>query len=362
MVCRDAWQLRQLVETLRADDLGGHLAPALAPHLAFYAVEARAWLHGNGPATGVFAALDEHLPSIKATREHLKLSAGRDDLVGLARLLTACESRSVAWFHRPHRGWLGRFKSLWQRDLGLCFLGSDLISTTHVGLANLVPEDLNALESAGEPFEEVRKASFARAEAAGRVVGAITTWVPQMAASAAGAPELTVCAQDLKDVDCKSVDYYAEVGRRTGLPSSNVPAFVFMACQVNLAERVLPALLSRTSDYLFRMRYLAAYSALEALRRIGHELRGELASPVGRVVKSVQASPSGRGFRKLGTKLRRDVAHYEIASLTVPSDGPAALSLRGLLDHHAPSVGEIDEQIAAILGTISTEARLLLQP
>jgi hypothetical protein len=275
LIAQDGWEIRQLVDAIRAHPHGGIIGLTLAPYVSFYVVEACERLHrlaGRGVRIPQLTEIDEELRRI---RSRLKLlDSDRADIERTLAVLSAIEEGSNTFFARPHRGILGPLKRWLQKDLGMYFCGQDLICTTHVGLVNsgLDPTRPSELVEATEHDISRRWHEYSRT--LGSFVGALTTALEPIVGSMPTRPSAPAVDLPFSAEDYKARDAYTTLGLQIGTDRRPLTAAVtWLVSQVNFVHHVLRRIEPSSRGMCFRIRYLTVFHALDGLRRLGAILR-----------------------------------------------------------------------------------------
>lgn len=314
-IAHDGWRLRQLVMTLQSRGAPGLLGPLLAPSMAFYAIETKEWLRRvRGGAAEMLLA--DHDSAFRALRARLKLF---DDKVlgldGLTRLLAHCERTSVEYFSRDHRGVLKGIKSWLQDDLGLFFLGHDLVLTSHIILANTSPAMLQKDAWPMDPFQGCANGPPELTIRLGQFLGGVTAALAKLAPQGTLPDAKGVPLGTLRRQDEKAGKLYPEITKHLGLPRPHAAPLSFVISQVNFVHRWLRDLLPQSEGLFFRIRFLTAHHALTSLMQLNASVRGDHATLIGRLAGGIVGSPEARRLRRFDTRLRRAVAHYDFGQL-----------------------------------------------
>jgi hypothetical protein len=351
-IAHDAWRVRQLMETLRSLRGRKILGLLLAPTFAFWAIETKSWLQQRG-GRDVEMIFGDNDPLLRTLRARLKLLD--DDLLGidgLTKLLEHCESTSVAHFNRDHIGILARLKRWLQADLGLFFIGSNLISTTHIMLACASPGMLRSDGWPSEPIQDLLIGPPEHTIKLGSFAGAVTESMPNFAPATPLMIPLGVPDETLRYQDCKAEHLYKEIHKRLGFSRAQAAAMTMVTSQVNFVHKWLRHLLPPTDELLFRVRFITARHALVSIDQLNASVKGDRNSPIGKLGTKVTGSVTGRAFRKLPSRLRQVVAHYDFGVLSqrIPDSQPLA---RAVEEITRKSFCEIDTLVDDTLGMVS---------
>jgi hypothetical protein len=335
---------------------GGVLGLAMMPVACFFAVEAYdCLLRRRQQGTQKF--LEEHAERVRDIRSRLKLldSGGFDDAQGRFEKIAQASARM---FNDGHRGMLGWLKRWLQDDLGLFFLGSDLICTTHVAILNMGHTDPELERMSDLTLESLGLELRAFSEGIGRFVGQISAQLGDPSARQDTTPVTLVATGE----DYKARLVYPRIADRLQAQDLALAViFTWLVSQVNYVHRGLRVILSPDSSLFFRVRFLTIFHLLQALRAIGARLQGQRSKGLGAVVAELQ---SRHGARKLRDqlKLRNAMAHYDAEPIAGECGEPIALLVRKLsgMERAAMSL-LVDEELGAAssrLGQIVSKGML----
>lgn len=332
--------VRALVGHRGHPDSGNLVFPTM-PLVGLVAEETFGYLSRSTQAAVFFNAtprLFERFPkSVTKTRARIKLFDDTDgEMEGLIDLLALAHARSVDWFRERHpAGLLGAIARRLQPDLGVSFVGEDLVATTHTVLPAIgvtaqelrdgTPLDLESLGVRAHSFS-VDVGGYLAALAQGfAVLGKPVNLSP---------PPLQLDIRVTHNDFSGSKAYELVVNRLRPSEARFAGAIVMVLCHVNSALRLLPRLLHPESALLFRIQFLTAYHARSALALCLPELVSALPT----------LSQSELGLLS-SKKLRNTCAHYGLRS--------AAQSATGAADPFgaavAASAGAAKSDVAAVV-------------
>jgi hypothetical protein len=307
MIARDAWLLRQFAGDVQTERAGSILFLASLPLVSFHLVETSEWLRRSSTGFGGrLGAYDAELRGIRAT---LKIfDTDRGGLEEVSRRLRTAQDESIAAFNRHHRGILGPLKRALQDDLGLFFLGADLVCTTHIGA--FIP---SLAFDADSMATEERDPASSKAHALGVYLGKLLRVITQAAGERFRISWDRSTAFDDEFFwyeDHKAARFYTSLDKQLDAGYGFASPVAFMVGQVNFVHRWLRHVIPVDCELSFRSRFLTCFHTLHGLKALAaraHKRTGVL----GTIAAKLQSSRGGRALRQLGT-LRNMMAHYDL--------------------------------------------------
>lgn len=361
VIAHEGWRLRRLVQALPSLEGGGILGYLLLPTFAFYSVGVCDWFERAGrPGGGQL--LREYDRAFRSARARLKIF---DDtklkLLGLQALMDRCDQQSVRHFNQPHSGIAGPIKRWLQDDLGLYFVGPDLVLSTHVALATTsffesdVLTHLMSQEGGPPPRYSMRIGQF---------IAGITDALAELApipetAGPIGRPE-----GPLRRQDAKARKLYRSVDMTMRFSGSHAASLSALLSQVNFVQRWGRHLLPADDLLRFRIRYLTAFHALSGVKRLNDSVRGDQTTRIAQIAARLLGSEPGRYLRKLPIQLRNTLAHYSFPEGFALSPTEKGFT-QHLVEHCSKSsFDDVDANVDAILEQTSIAFRetIPLQP
>ncbi len=358
LVASDAWALRLLVDRLKTEPGKGVLGLAMAPVLAFYVVEANDWMkrHSGGALAKILGQHDSELRDFRAALKVFDTRKG--GLRGVTGRLQDVQQHCVAAFDRHHGGILGPLKRALQDDLGLYFLGSDLVCTTHVAAlgSSFLPD---ARDASGATASRETSPSFQFGQRCGQFIGAVARSTGS-AFAAHHARSSGADAEYLWFEDHKAGSYYLALQEKLGSTDSLAAPVTFMIAQVNFVHRWLRHVLVEPSPGLsFRLRFVVCFNALRALSILGSVTRGQ-PSPLAGLVASQLSTQSARKLRRM-ERLRNILAHYDL-SLATPAELADPQPLAQLVQRRGGmDLDELGATVDEVLESLSCSFRDLVR-
>lgn len=329
------------------------LGSLLVPMLSFYVVEVADWLRARSSSHP--DVLGTYSPGLRSARARLKLfDDNKLRLVGLADLMSACDRDGVAHFNRAHRGLLGPLKRWLQDDLGLYFIGPDLVQTSHVMQAVGTLASIGPTSTTRPLGELIREGTPAHAVRLGEIIGSVARASRSIAEAHPLRGTRAGTLETLRRQDVKSSHLYVAAGKTLGVEAADVRPLTALIGQVNFVHRWLRCLLPEDSPLLLRVRYLTAYAALRALGQLnGRARRQNPTAELGVLCAQLLGSEPARLLRLQPKALRNMLAHYRLRQaadgLTWPEGRVEALA--------TTSFGAVDGAVDAFLEETSLALR-----
>ena len=280
-------------------------------------------------------ALGPHEELLRTSRLRIKLLADKrrsfDEVLENADALTAINS---GWFTNMHHGILGPLKAWMQPDLGVYFVQSDIVCTTHVAFLNmgLTEQALSAsslsLDTLG-PFMHRTAIDF------GRYAGllASSVGIEDLASETATGP----LPPPVGFRDLKSKRLYGSMARRVA-PGQNSVCLLLTSVlsQINTARFLAPMIAGENDVAAFKVRFLSLFHAASGLHSLLGRDRADsflLPDAKQRLGDALNALPIQSVLED--RDLRNILMHYRVGKRAVPR-----LSLHpplfGLVEAHAP--------------------------
>jgi hypothetical protein len=274
--------------------------------------------------------------AVTKARARIKLYDDNDGYAaGLVEALRIAHLKSTEWFSVRHRGWRRAWIRHLQPDLGVYFVDDAVFATTHTILpaAGFTLEELNGLTP------QVMKTLGERLFKLTFDVGAYFRGLAEVLAPLGKHIDLAPAPTPPADLRLGHCDFigaklYRAAARKLHLQDEGVVGSVIMAiAQVNVAVRVLPAVLRPGSNLLVRVQALTAYHA-----------RNVLEACIPNVLQAVP-SASAQHERVLRCRTLRNVcAHYGLRSVSASAVGvgdPFGAAIEKLTDMRRAQVERI---------------------
>ncbi len=311
------------------------------PAASFFVAESYDALRRSG--LGAHHFLESNAQRIRQARARLKLldSSGFDEA---QRQLANVEEASHRMFNSGHRGVLASLKKWLQDDLGLYFIGPDLVSTTHVALLNFTyhEQDLRVFDhrSLGKLGREIHLFSRDLGSFIGEIAAAFNEPLKL--------PDVPPLGLVISAEDHKARIAYDRLAARLQTGGSPMAAlFTWLASQTNFVHGGLRAVLGPESDFFFRIRFLTVFHLLHALQKIGAVLRGNRGSALGAIAAELQAREGARWIRRQD-RLRNAMAHYDGASIAGMNGSPLNLLIATLSGSERTALSvQLDDELEA---------------
>lgn len=342
LIADDVADLLQLMLAIRTHESSGYLALALSPLIGFVSEESHNYLTKQGLLANnpvLFRSFDLSITKLRALLKLFDDTKGGKE--GLAETLNL--------FQRKSRQWMDVGKTKWQRiagkslqpDLGLYFLGSELLYPSVVGFSTtgLTREQIEQLSD--EDFTRLSENTFGFSQAAGDFLAQTLGFIENRTGlkHSLDSNELSL-ANPITHNDFSSGKIYTEVAKRAHLKNvEDAIVFLYVLSQVNVAHILLPQVLSKQSNLLFRLRFLMAYHATAALSKLPYNSSSELTT----LSEAIKSLPSLTNERKV----RNVLAHYgfgEGQKFIVTSDSPLDQIIQGFSGQDRDSVENLVSQ------------------
>lgn len=294
-----------LYSLFAAPDASGYVSVCLIPLLCFYSVGAYDWLRHRGDAEA-YPFLEENAGRVRRARAVLK-GVGSGGVDNLASELAAAHDASVAAFRGSHRGVLAPLKRWIQPDLGVFYVGENLVGSTHVALRGFpfTPDEIRRLDSTG--YFALGPILRGFSTELGSFIGGILGRVGEDRAP------LTPCTSNIvaSAEDHKADRFFRLVASSIGVESPTVAAAVVaIVANHNLLGIVVPNTLQ--TSLAFRMRFLTWFHSVVSLKKVAAHVKGGGSSRLGALLSDVMRQPGSRQVCKWKA-LRNSLAHYDHA-------------------------------------------------
>ena len=207
--------------------------------------------------------------AVTKTRARIKLFDDTDGGAdGLVEILELAHAKSIEWFREPHRGPIRSLVRRFQPDLGIFFVGENLIASTHTVLPamGITLDELKGFSP--KDLERLGKRSFAFSREVGMYLGQLASFLRQLGKHVELQPE----APDIRDLRVSHNDFIGANVYRLALDRFRpkevrfVGAVIMALAHINAALYVLPRLLGVKSNLLLRFQFLTAYHAGNTLK------------------------------------------------------------------------------------------------
>ena len=280
--------------------------------------------------------------AVTKTRARIKLFDDTDGGAdGLVEILELAHSRSVEWFREPHRGPIRSLIRRFQPDLGIFFVGENLIASTHAVLPAM-GITLNELKDfSSNDMERLVERSFAFSSEVGVYLGQLATFLHQLGKRVELQPE----APDIRDLRVSHNDFIGANVYRLALYSFRpnearfVGAVIMALAHINAALYVLPRLLGVKSNLLLRFQLLTAYHAGKTLEASIPQILPPISEAERTVLRSRQ--------------VRNLCAHFGLrgaAQTAMAAEDPFGAALQSLI---SVSRSEVEAVVNQWLNTVS---------
>ena len=280
--------------------------------------------------------------AVTKTRARIKLfddtDGGADGLVGILEL---AHSTSVEWFREPHQGRLRSLIRRFQPDLGIFFVGENLIATTHTVLPamGITLNELNGYSP--KDMERLGERSFAFSREVGVYLGQLASFLHKFGKHVELQPE----AREIRDLRVSHNDFIGANVYRLALDAFRpkevrfVGAVIMALAHINTALYVLPRVLEVKSNLLLRFQFLTAYHA-------GKTLEASIPRILPPISEAEHAVLRSRQIRNL-------CAHYGLrgaAQTAVEAEEPFGAAIQSLT---SVSRSEVEAVVNGWLRTVS---------
>lgn len=280
--------------------------------------------------------------AVTKTRARIKLFDDTDGGAdGLVEILELAHSKSVEWFREPHRGPLRSLVRRFQPDLGIFFVGENLIASTHTVLPamGITLDELRGFSP--KDLERLGERSFTFSREVGLYLSQLASFLHQLGKHVELQPE----APDIRDLRVSHNDFIGANIYRLALDSFRpkevrfVGAVIMALAHINAALYVFPRLLGVKSNLLFRFQFLTAYHAGKTLE----VSIPQILPPISEAERSVLRS----------RQVRNLCAHYRLrgtAQTAIGAEDPFGAAILSLI---SVSRFEVDAVVNRWLRTVS---------
>lgn len=359
LIATDAEMFRDFALGPHSDPEFGIAALALMPFLAAFAYESARYVERRDPAA--VHALEPQQKMLLTSRMRAKVTEDKyrssaevlDNVNELAKI-------NSAWFMENHRGVLGSLKRALQPEVGVYFVGGEVICTTHVAFFNLglSKEDLSdaslSLDNLGPHMRD-------RMVDVGRYLATLLDKLGLKTEVSGDASEGQL--PRILDRDMKSARLYEPIIHRVAPGRNSVGILLtWLLSQVNTARALVPNIAGRNEAAAFKVRFISLYQASLSLHRLLEEEREhDFLCPhaIERITDIVNAAPvrSVLSYREL----RNDLFHYGISRGMAPHLDPE-FPLFGLVEArtNGKSFAAVADEVALGLDRVSGGLRDLL--
>lgn len=276
MMAADCQELVNLITAMNHFGMAPEAALGQLPVFAWFARESYRKLTSQLGATAVrelgpvlFASYKDAVVKVRARLKLFDDTQGGLD--GLLDTFDLARDHTHAWFNKDHNGPLGWLKRRLQPDLGIYWVGSRPALTTHTAvlMMGLTRERLASMDSA-LMRETLDQFGSEFSEAIGAYVGQLAGVFEDAGMLVRPRPDdLAPVEVQFTHSDHYSERAYGQIQRGFGFDDpQHALAALFVATQVNYAREVLPSMLRSDGFLLLRARFLCAYHATSALRKL----------------------------------------------------------------------------------------------
>ena len=264
LIQEDLFQLLLAYKRLSSlSEEGGYLAFAILPMVGFVLDEVLNYLNKNKIAYLIEDSNEElnrihhRLKKIRAQIKLFDNTEGYSD--GLIKALSLAHTKSKLFFSKSHKGWRAWVRFV-QPDLGVFFKDQFLINTTQTKIPSLgfSLKELEKLPPEKLPLETQEQCKKYGYEL-GEILGELAS-VFKINSLSVDFYEQKNDKLNISHNDFVGKIFYQEVAHLLELESDNLASSLVMAlAQINTVLYVLPELINKESNLLFRMRFLTAY-------------------------------------------------------------------------------------------------------
>ena len=287
MLSTDAGQMHDLVFRLEDKRFSGLLGLGIPPFVCFFVIEAYECLRRSGQKD-VDVFLEVNAKRIRRLRARLKVFVDHDGYDAALDRMAAVQRGSAGLFRAEDPGLLGALRRALQTDLGLYFIGPDLVCTTHVALSNFGLSEANLDNLDPESLPALTADVVLLAEQLGQFLR--NKFGPF--ASPASPVMLLQQMDTPTEEDYRATDAYRRIAIDLGIHNATLAAqFTYLVAQVNYAHIALRSLLEPDSDLLLRFQFLTLFHAADELKRLGAITRGSTSHELGRLLADLQSRP-----------------------------------------------------------------------
>jgi hypothetical protein len=333
LIAADLQFYRTLFLSPRLEAMRSIASLALLPFLSAFVYESAEYLKRTTPDVDLL--LQPHRELLRASRLRLKLLDDNrrsfDDALQHAADLAAVNS---GWFRTMHGGKLGPIRNLIQPDLGVYFVGDDVVCTTHVAFLNLGLSK-SALAASTLSLETIGPHMHGIAIDLGGYMALLMISLGFDVAAAEIEPESP--GPTLWYRDLMSGRFYDSMAR-TVAPSRTPICLLLTSVlsQINTVRLVVPGVAGCNTIAAFKIGFVALYHAVFSLQTLMDEDNNDpfLTPEARQRLCGVLRAPHIQRVRA-SRDLRNCLVHYGVAKATAPRI-TAELPLFGLVEAHVP--------------------------
>jgi len=247
-----------------AGQAAGIMWLALMPHLSAFASDSAEYIRQWIPSAA--SLLDPHESLLRRSRLRLKLlDDNRQTFSEILQQMEHLASLNSDWFMNPHKGALGPLKRLLQTDLGIYFLNSHVICTTHVAFLNMgLSEEMIvtlSLKTVGPYLRETATAVGRYIHLLLNVLGADDSLLP------VEPTKTLVLPIGFRDV--KSIRFYDSVATRVAPGRHAICILVTSILSlVNGARFFLPIVAEGNHEFVVKTRFVTLFHAVSSMQQL----------------------------------------------------------------------------------------------
>ena len=356
LIAHDTELFRDLTLAPRLEPIRGIAILALMPFLSAWAYESSGYIgRKDAPPRLALKPQEEMLLTsrmrAKITEDKYKTPA---EVLENANDLAEINS---GWFVGGHRGILGILKRALQPEVGVYFVGDEVVCTTHTAFSNMgltkeaISEASLSLDNLGPHMRD-------RMVDVGKYMAMLFDKLGISPHPSEGDPEIPL--PRIRDRDLKADRLYGPIVRRVAPGRSSVGVLLtWMLSQVNTARLLVPSIAGQNEVADFKVRFVSLYQSALSLRRLLEEEREQAVlfpDALETIAAVLDADPVQRvlAYRNL----RNDLFHYGVPKRMAPDLSPG-LPLFGLVEAHTNgrSLAAVTEDVEAGLDRVSMELR-----
>ncbi len=333
LIAADAELFRDLALGPRFETIRGIAILALMPFLSACAYESSEYLGRKDMAAGLALRAQEGMLLASRMRAKITEDKYRTPAEVLENAGELAEINS-GWFMEGHRGLLGALKKPLQPEVGVYFVGDEVVCTTHVAFWNMgITKE--ALSDASLSMENLGPHMHDRMAHVGRYMNDVLFGKLGIGTQASeGDPESP--PPRIRHRDMKAGRLYDPIVRRVAPSRKSIGVLLpWVLSQVNTARLLVPSIAGRNEAAAFKVRFVSLYQAALSLQGLLEEERAHafLLPDALEAIADVLDSDPVRGV--LGNRLlRNDLFHYGVVNRMAPRLDPR-LPLFGLVEAHA---------------------------
>ena len=305
LIRKDIDEMLMVLHGLKDHNLSGYLSLALSPAIGFVSDESHKYLLSRRLINDTSPLFANYKTAVKKSRALLKLFDDTDGgMDGLIELLNLFQNKNSQWMNVGRSGLSGIIKrTCLQPDNGIYFLNEDPIYMSIVGFSasGLTKQEIVSLSE--NEFEGISKKAKTYGIALGEYFAAIDG-VLNYYDIFKQSEDSMVMSLDFKVThnDFHARKLYRRIVNEANLEMRVAPTLLFILCQVNIANVLLPRLLSPNSNLLLRLQFLTNYHVLRSLSEIKFNPKSELTQ----LISGITNLPTVPNIEKV----RNTIAHY----------------------------------------------------